>query len=90
MYCYLSTSTIFSLQFTKNCLAVTLRPDPRGSLSASAGPLDAKRDLLLRGGVGKGIGWEGREGRERDGRGNEGRGRDGRRKGRGTEGDPPP
>ena len=71
----------FSLQFTKNCLAAGLSPDPLGELKRSPRPPSRKTGgLLLRGGEGregKGIGWEGRE-QEGRGRGGEKREEKGR------------
>ena len=45
-----TTDAIFSLQFTKNCLAAGLCPDPLGELERS--PRAAIGGLLLRGGEG--------------------------------------
>ena len=70
-----TTGAIFSLQFTKNRLAAGLRPDPLGELERSP-RLPSRRtgDLFLRGGEGKGIGWEGRGGRGGEGKGGDRKG----------------
>ena len=77
-------SAIFSLQFTKNCLAAGLRQDPLGELERSPRPLAAIAGLLLRGG-GKVRGRKGQERMRKEERDGEWEGKEGRR-GKGGEG----
>jgi len=82
---------IFSLKYTKNCLASGLRPDPLRELQRSPDPLAAIWGLLLRGGEraerreGRKWKWveeirmggkeKGKEGRREEGEGRVGEGR---------------